>query len=86
MRRYGVCAGLVLVVTCLALAEQGRKQAPKQQQEQAPVQPELNNVLELKVRAEWDAYKKKDKTALADLVSDDFVGVEANGQGTRTKA
>jgi hypothetical protein len=78
MRRYGVCAGLVLVVTCLALAEQGRKQAP--------VQPELNNVLELKVRAEWDAYKKKDKTALADLVSDDFVGVEANGQGTRTKA
>jgi hypothetical protein len=86
MRRYGVCAGLVLVVTCLASAEQGRKQAPKQQQEQAPVQPGLNNVLELKVRAEWDACKKKDKTALADLVSDDFVGVEADGQGTRTNA
>jgi hypothetical protein len=89
MRRYRVCAGLVLVMTCLALAEQGRKQAPKQQankQEQAPVQPELNNVLESKVRAEWDADKKKDKTAFADLVSEDFLGVEADGQGTRTKA
>ena len=89
MRRYGVCAGLMVLIACLAWAEQGGKQAPKQpgnKPERASVQLELNNLFESKVRAEWDAYKKKDKQAFGDLVSDDFVGVESDGQGTRTKA
>ena len=89
MRRYGVCAGLMVLIACLAWAEPGGKQVPKQpgnKPGQTPVQPELNNMFESKVRAEWDAYKNKDKKAFADLVSDDFVGVEADGQGTRTKA
>ena len=89
MWRYVACAGLALMMVCLVLAEQAGKPAPKQQgnkSEQAPVEPQLNQLLEARVRAEWDAYKKKDKKAFGDLVRDDFIGVESDGRGTRTKA
>jgi ketosteroid isomerase-like protein len=88
MRNYGLWAVVGLIMVCLALAEPGGKQPRKRRGNnaaQTPLQPELNDLLESKVRAEWDAYKKKDKRAFADLVTDDFVGVESDGQGTRTK-
>ena len=43
-------------------------------------------MLEANVKTEWDAFQKKDKKAYSDLLADDFVAVEDDGQGQRTKA
>jgi hypothetical protein len=47
--------------------------------------PELKAVFESKVKAEWEALKKKDKKAYGDLLADDFQGVEVDGKGERTR-
>ncbi len=43
-------------------------------------------MFESKVRAEWDALKKKDAKAYGELLADDYEGVEVDGQGERTKS
>ncbi|MGA8490173.1 MAG: nuclear transport factor 2 family protein [Terriglobales bacterium] len=40
---------------------------------------------EAKIKAEWEAIKNKDKKAYAELLADDYQGVEVDGQGERTK-
>jgi len=45
----------------------------------------VKDILEAKVRAGWEAFKKKDKKAYRDLLADDFEGVENDGEGTRSK-
>ncbi len=47
--------------------------------------PELKSLLEGKVKAEWEAFKKKDKPAYSALLADNYVGVEDDGQGTRNR-
>ena len=42
-------------------------------------------MFEAKVKAEWEAIKNKDKKAYADLLADDYQGVEVDGKGERTK-
>jgi hypothetical protein len=49
-------------------------------------EPDLKAIFEPKVRAEWEALKKKDKKAYGDLLADDFQGVEVDGKGERTRA
>jgi hypothetical protein len=49
------------------------------------VQQDLNDILQSKVKAEWEAFKKKDKNAYAELLADDFVAVEDDGDGARNK-
>jgi len=63
-----------------------------QQPQEAPKQPakseassELTNLLDAKIKAEWEAIKKKDQKAYGDLLTDDFVGVEADNNGERYK-
>jgi len=51
----------------------------------AGTESDLKNTLELKVRAEWEALKKKDKKAYGELLADDYEGVEVDGRGERTK-
>ena len=46
----------------------------------------VEDVLGARVKSEWEALKNKDKQAFSDLLADEFVGVEADDQGTRTKA
>ncbi len=46
---------------------------------------ELKTTFESKVKAEWDALKKKDAKAYGELLADDYEGVEVDGQGERTK-
>jgi hypothetical protein len=46
---------------------------------------DLTNLLDAKVKAEWEAFKKKDKKAYGDLLADDYVAIEADGDGERTK-
>jgi hypothetical protein len=45
----------------------------------------LNGMFQAKIKAEWDALKNKDKKAYAELLAEDYQGVETDGQGERTK-
>ena len=45
----------------------------------------LKDMLESKIKAEWEALKNKDKKAYAELLADDYQGVEVDGGGERTK-
>lgn len=45
----------------------------------------LNEMFEAKIKAEWEALKNKDKNAYAELLADDFQGVEVDGKGERNK-
>jgi ketosteroid isomerase-like protein len=50
-----------------------------------PVRLDVNEVLRANVRAEWEAFKNRDKKAYGDLLADDFVAVEDDGDGARNK-
>jgi hypothetical protein len=77
----------VLALSSLAIAQAAPKPDAKASQtgagESAP--STLSALLEANVKTEWDAFQKKDKKAYGDLLADDFVAVEDDGQGTRTK-
>jgi hypothetical protein len=45
----------------------------------------LKDMFQAKIKTEWDALRNKDKKAYAELLADDYQGVEADGQGERTK-
>jgi len=45
----------------------------------------MNDMFEAKIKAEWEALKHKDKKAYAELLADDYEGVEIDGRGERTK-
>lgn len=53
---------------------------------QSSVDPKLKEIFQAKVQAEWEAVKNKDKKAYADLLADDYQGVEVDGKGERTKS
>jgi len=42
-------------------------------------------MFEANIKAEWEALKNKDKKAYAQLLADDYEGVEVDGKGERTK-
>ncbi len=42
-------------------------------------------MFDAKIKVEWEALKHKDKKAYAELLADDYEGVEIDGQGERTK-
>jgi hypothetical protein len=46
---------------------------------------ELTNLLDSKIKTEWQAIKSKDQKALGDLLTEEYVGVEADGGGERYK-
>jgi hypothetical protein len=75
---------VVLALSSLALAQATTK-SPASTTPSAP-KPTLSDLLETNVKTEWDAFQKKDKKAYSDLLVDDFVAVEDDGQGQRTKA
>jgi len=45
----------------------------------------LKNLFESKIKAEWEALKNKDRVAYAELLADDYQGVEVDGKGERNK-
>ena len=45
----------------------------------------LKDMFNAKIKVEWEALKNKNKKAYADLLADDYQGVEIDGQGERTK-
>ena len=46
---------------------------------------DLTNLFDAKIKAEWQAIKSKDQKAYGDLLTDDYVAVEADGGGERYK-
>src|SRR5260370_32667352 len=89
MRMRTCCACVALLMTSLALAQQPAKTpvqpAPAKQPDRASAPSPLESLLEAKVKAEWEAFKNKDKKAYSDLLADDFMAVEDDSQGMRTK-
>jgi hypothetical protein len=45
----------------------------------------LNDMFQAKIKAEWEAFKNRDKKAYSELLADDYQGVEVDNQGERTK-
>ncbi len=51
----------------------------------ASVDPKLKDMFDAKIRAEWEALKNKDKKSYAELLDDDYQGVEVDGKGERNR-
>jgi len=86
MRTWPIVCCVPLLLTCLAFPQQPTGKAV----EPAPpgaasAQAKLKDLLDSKVRAEWEAFKNKDKKAYGELLADDYVAVEADGEGERNK-
>jgi uncharacterized protein (TIGR02246 family) len=87
MRRYLVFA-CIAGLTTLALAQQPAtpaKTGESRPSNSAPAESKLKDMFEAKIKAEWEALKHKDKKAYAELLSDDYEGVEVDGRGERNK-
>jgi hypothetical protein len=93
-------AALALVLPCAAFAQQsavggapaagtapaaGAAPAAGTATSHSNASPELAALLEARVRAAWDAFKKKDREGYAKFLTDDFQAVEADGEGERSR-
>jgi hypothetical protein len=83
MRKYfaSACATLVLGGFVFGQQPQGGTSPPAKSTAQA----DLTNLLDAKIKAEWQAIKNKDQKAYGELLTDDYVAVEADGEGERYK-
>jgi Domain of unknown function (DUF4440) len=45
----------------------------------------LRDLFDAKIKVEWEALKHKDKKAYAELLAEEYQGVEIDGKGERTK-
>ena len=45
----------------------------------------LKDMFESKIKVEWEALKNKDEKSYAELLADDYQGVEVDGRGERNK-
>jgi uncharacterized protein (TIGR02246 family) len=88
MRNWILCSCIALALPCVAFAQQpaaAGKASTSTPSKSTTAQPKLADLLEAKVRAAWDAFKKKDKNAYAEFLTDDFQAVESDGDGERAK-
>ena len=86
--RYDFVLFCLAVVTAIALAQQPvvtSKAGDTRQSGNASSDTALKDLLEAKVKAEWEALKNKDRKAYAELLADDYQGVEVDGRGERNK-
>jgi hypothetical protein len=87
MRDYLFRVCLALLLGCFGLAQQPvmRKPAEAGKASDASAESTLKGIFQSKVKAEWEALKKKDKKAYGELLADDYEGVEVDGTGERTR-
>ncbi|MGA2353417.1 MAG: nuclear transport factor 2 family protein [Terriglobales bacterium] len=82
---YIVC----LTVCALAQSPAAAPASPKIPASPVPgnvsVDPKLKDMFEAKIKAEWEALKNEDKKSYAELLDDDYQGVEVDGKGERNK-
>jgi hypothetical protein len=50
-----------------------------------PSDSALKDMFDAKIKVEWEALKHKDKKTYAELLAEDYQGVEVDGKGERTK-
>lgn len=81
----GALVALLLAFSTLAQQSETKTKPREGKQNGASQQPDVKNLLESKIRAEWEAFKKKDRKAYSNLLADDFVAVETDNQGTRNR-
>jgi len=87
MRNFFFCA-CIAGLASLALAQNSAlpsKPADGGQASSVPAASELKNMFEAKIKVEWEALKNKDKKSYAELLADDYQGVEVDGRGERSK-
>ena len=84
MRNWMLGSCVALALTCFAFAQQpaaADKTSPSTPSKSTTAPPKLADLLEAKVRAAWDAFKKKYKKAYAKFLTDTFQAVEPDGDG-----
>ena len=85
MRVLGSYAGMLLLMTLLAVTQPPQTAATSAKTSAAATPSPLEAIFEDKVKTEWEAFKNKDKNAYASLLAEDFVAVEDDNQGMRNK-
>lgn len=60
-------------------------QTEKDQTKKVSDDTALKDLFAAKIKVEWDALKNKDKKTYAELLADEYQGVETDGQGERNK-
>src|SRR5271169_2901386 len=86
--RYFFVLPCIAALTALALAQEPAmppKAGENGQSASTSAEQGLKEMFEAKVKAEWEALKNKDRKAYADLLADDYQGVEVDGMGERNK-
>jgi hypothetical protein len=82
MRKYLVCACAALWGS-FAFGQQ--PQSGTGEPAKSAGQQELTDLLDAKIKAEWQAIKTKDTKSLGELLAEEYVAVEADGGGERYK-
>jgi len=76
-------------IVCLGSLSPAQQPSPPAkvaaQQSAVSTDSALKDMFEAKIKTEWEALKNKDKKTYADLLADDYQGVEVDGKGERTK-
>jgi uncharacterized protein (TIGR02246 family) len=88
MRSWILSSCIALALPSVAFAQQpvtADKASANTASKNTAAELKLADLLEAKVRAAWDAFKKKDKKAYAEFLTDDFQAVESDGDGERAK-
>jgi hypothetical protein len=87
MRDYFVFV-CIAWLTSLALAQKPAappKTGESRQSGSVSADSGLKDMFEAKIKVEWEALKNKDKKSYAELLADDYQGVEVDGRGERNK-
>lgn len=87
MRRCFVLTSIAALMA-LALAQEPATKAKSAESPQSgslSADVALKDTLEAKIKVEWEALKNKDRKAYAELLADDYEGVEIDGRGERNK-
>jgi len=86
--RDGFAFACIACLTSLALAQHPTmppKTGENRQSASVSADSGLKDMFESKIKVEWEALKNKDKKSYAELLADDYQGVEVDGRGERNK-
>src|SRR5215468_340493 len=89
MRLSMACTSVAFALAVLLCMQQvASAQTPGQEKRQAPASgaTKLKEILESNVKAEWEAFKNRNKQTYSDLLADDFAAVEDDNEGMRKKS
>lgn len=84
MRKWQLWLGVILAFANCAWAGVRKVKAEAPGDYLMP-KAKLEQLLSAKVQSEWESLRDRDANAYGNLLSDDFVGVEEDGNGTRDK-